>query len=1254
MGGWPRSVVLRVAGVMLAAGMGMCDAAAQVAAVSYEDVRFQRYGVEDGLSQTSAVSMLQDEAGYVWIGTQDGLNRFDGYEFRVYRNDPRDPGSVPDNNVPILERASEGGFWLGTLTSGVGRYLPAQDRFERHVADGRPGSLLSNVVTALHEDAQGRLWVAGSGGELQWLAKGSDRFESVAPDVSAQVGPITSILPLGKDVLLGAQSGLWLMSRDGRRVRRWSEGQGVPVETLELAPKGGGVWVGTRTEGLLHFDLEGRRLQQWRRAEGLPDEQVRDLQFDDRGQLWIATFDGLARLDAADAPMRVWLFGAGLAGTLASSRIHSLMLDRDGLLWAGTWLNGVSVHVPATRSFGEIQVKEAGARGSFSTAVTAVHVDADGTFWLGAVERMGLVHYDLRRGLLAQFSHDPADPRSLPSPRITHVVRDRRGRLWVASSGGLARLDGNRFTVFRHDPADPDGLPHNSLRRLYVDRAGTLWVGTFDGKLASLCETCTKFRRYTLMAAGVRTAGGAGVEAIFEDSRGNFWAGGLLGGLLRIDRATGRIERFRADIHRPGAISHDTVTAIVEDRRGRLWVGTQGGGVNRVDMDAQGRPYFSAYGIQEGLATNAVGGIVEDAAGNLWISTTEGISRLDPQTGRIANFGASTGTQLLGYFVGDFSAVPDGRIAFGGMRGVTVFDPGRVQAMPAPWRVALTDLRLQRVDPQSPSSPRAVDVEGTRVLPPEGDDITLGFSALSFADPDSLQYAYRLEGVNDTWVNVDARHRVASYNNLPPGRYVFRARARTPGGEWGQELALPIRLLPPWWRTAWAKTLYVLVALLTGLGLAWAVRARLVERERARRQIADSEARLKLALWGTGDELWDWDLNRMTVRRQNPLDSMDFDETERVEDASVLSSNVHPDDRGLFDQALADHVAGHEEFIDVSYRVRDRYGQWRWRLSRGRVVRRNAAGQPMRIVGTNSDITGLKENEVELARVNAELESRVQRRTEALHATNESLRHTIDELQQAQQQLVEAEKMAALGGLVAGVAHEINTPLGVGVTAASHLEMETRKLGRLIDAQALDPATLEHFRHVATESSQLILRNLQRADRMVKSFRQVAVDQSNEEIRRIELRSYLDEVLISLQPTLRQHRHRVEVACDEPVHVETYPGAIYQIVANLVMNSLTHGYAGRDQGCMRIRLGVEDGQVVLDYRDDGAGMTEDACRRVFDPFFTTRRGSGGSGLGMHIAWNLATQLLGGSIVCEYMPGQGAHFVLRFPVQPRKA
>ncbi|GAB3383833.1 hypothetical protein GCM10027432_14270 [Lysobacter fragariae] len=1228
------------------------------AEVSVEDVRFQRYGVEDGLSQASVKAIMQDAQGYVWIGTQDGLNRFDGYEFLTYRNDPQDPGSLPDNHIQALEPSRRGGFWVGTLAGGVARFVPGQGSFIRYSADSRPGALASDGISTLREAPDGTLWVALASGQLQAKRAGSESFESVPDTITERLGVVTSIEPIGDELMLGSVTGLWLLHKDGKQVRRWTHDDGpAEIEAIETTPDGDDVWVGTHGTGLYRFDRAGRQLGHWDMADGLPDPWVRDLQFDADGQLWIATFDGLARLDRPDARFRVWRFGAGLAGTLASSRVHSLMLDRDGLVWIGTWLNGFSLYVPATRTFAEIQVKAQGARGGYGIAVWSVDVGEDGSVWLGVAESMGLVHYDLRTGAVQQFQGDPGNPRALPDRRVAHTVHDALGRRWVGTGNGLARREGDHFVTYAHDPDDPTSLPDNKIRRLFEDRGGTLWVGTMSGDLAALCATCSRFKRYPIMDKSIvrRTGGDAAIEMMYADRKGQLWIGGILDGLRRLDPRTGKVDVFPGKPGVPGALSHDTVTAIVEDLRGRLWVGTQGGGLNLMEFDAAGRAHFTSFGVHEGLPSNAIGGIEVDDEGKLWISTTVGVSHFDPDTRRFTNYGPSAGAQVTGYFIGAFGKLPDGRILFGGMRGVTMFDPHQVRAFPAPRRVVVTDFRLLGGKGRALRGVAAHGKNGEGwILPPDSDDISVSFSALNYADPDGLVYAYRMVGIDDAWIDVDARRRVASYNDLPAGDYTFQARARRPDGKWGDTLSIPIRRTPHWWETGWAIAAYVLIALLVLAGIVLAVRQRLAERERAQREIADSEQRLKLALWGTGDELWDWDLAHDRLRRQNPLDEPDSIGEERIESVSQLREAVHPDDRTLFDDALASHMIGDQEFIDVSYRVRDHAGYWRWRLSRGRVVARDAGGQPLRIVGTNSDITGLKENEVELARVNTELESRVHQRTEALYSSNENLRHTIDELRQTQQQLVDAEKMAALGNLVAGVAHEINTPLGVGVTAASHLEGEARKLGRRIDEGTLDRPALDQFRQMATESSQLILRNLQRADRMVKSFRQVAVDQSSEEIRRFDLRTYVDEILLSLQPSLRQQRHTVSVVCPQPIEVETYPGAIYQIVANLMMNSVMHGFAGRDNGQMRLSLTVEDGIVVVDYRDNGAGLSDEARRHVFEPFFTTRRGSGGSGLGMHITWNLATQLLGGSISCEETHGEGARFVLRFPLKVRRS
>lgn len=445
---------------------------------------------------------------------------------------------------------------------------------------------------------------------------------------------------------------------------------------------------------------------------------------------------------------------------------------------------------------------------------------------------------------------------------------------------------------------------------------------------------------------------------------------------------------------------------------------------------------------------------------------------------------------------------------------------------------------------------------------------------------------------------------------------------------------------------AWVAVVLLLVATVVGL---WVGR----QRERAR-QAADHEhssLRLKLVLWSTGDELWEMDLAADTLSRSNPLKHLQASSHDLVTRASAMRALVHPDDRDAFNQAMVQHFKGETEFFDIVYRAPDLAGQWRWLRSRGRVVERQNDGQALRMVGTTSDVTEFKDHELELDELNHELESRVEQRTEALDRSNRELQDAIVELQQAQDQLVHSEKMAALGGLVAGVAHEINTPLGIGVTAASHLEQETRRLGQQIEDGSLSRESLDQFRQMATESAQLILRNLMRADKLVRSFKQVAVDQSSEERRRIDLGVYLQEVQTSLLPAMKKSSHRMEVECPTALVVDTYPGAIYQVVANLVMNSLLHGFRERHDGLIRLLARREGDEIVMVYRDDGVGMDEDTCRRVFEPFFTTRRGEGGSGLGMHIVWNLATNLLGGSLQCESTPGKGVRFELRFPVSP---
>ncbi len=347
---------------------------------------------------------------------------------------------------------------------------------------------------------------------------------------------------------------------------------------------------------------------------------------------------------------------------------------------------------------------------------------------------------------------------------------------------------------------------------------------------------------------------------------------------------------------------------------------------------------------------------------------------------------------------------------------------------------------------------------------------------------------------------------------------------------------------------------------------------------------------------------------------------------------------IHPDDIRQVRTAIGEAVDAGRAYAH-EYRIVAADGAVKWVCEQGVGVA-DESGGTVALEGFISDITDRVEAERTIRELNGDLERRVAERTR--------------DLEEAQEQLIASEKMAALGGLVAGLAHEINTPLGVGLTAASHLGERVRDMRRLLDRGGLKRADLDALLADGEDAAGMIVANLSRAADLVQSFKRVSVDQCSEERRAFDLGAYLSEIVASLRPQYRRRPLRIVVDCPPGVVVDSLPGAVAQIVTNLVQNSLLHAYAPGDEGTIRIAAGASGDDVELTYADDGRGMDDAVRRRVFDPFFTTRRGEGGSGLGMHIVYNLVTGALGGSISCASRPGEGATFRMTFPRRPAPA
>ena len=310
----------------------------------------------------------------------------------------------------------------------------------------------------------------------------------------------------------------------------------------------------------------------------------------------------------------------------------------------------------------------------------------------------------------------------------------------------------------------------------------------------------------------------------------------------------------------------------------------------------------------------------------------------------------------------------------------------------------------------------------------------------------------------------------------------------------------------------------------------------------------------------------------------------------------------------------------------------------------------DARGRFMAAIVAFLDVTELRDTQDQLEALNHTLEEMVSARTRELSESNEALQVTIDNLRRAQDQLIQSEKMASLGGLVAGVAHEINTPVGVGVTAASFLKEKTEALAKLYQTQAMRKSDLETYLENARQSSGILLSNLERASNLIKSFKMISVDQSTDLRRRFKLREYFEELFVSLHPPDKKVRVSVAVEGDPGLEITSYPGTFSQVVTNLFMNSCHHGFEGRTEGRVGLLFWTDDRRLLVRYRDNGKGMDESTLRRIYEPFFTTRRDLGGTGLGMNIVFNLVTQKLGGTINATSSPGQGTEFFLDLPLE----
>jgi signal transduction histidine kinase/ligand-binding sensor domain-containing protein/DNA-binding NarL/FixJ family response regulator/HPt (histidine-containing phosphotransfer) domain-containing protein len=803
----------------------------------------------EGLPQGSVNATLQDSQGFIWLGTQDGLVRFDGHELVRYAYSREARSGLPGNFIYQIVEDAQHDLWIAVKDAGIARWNRASDTFTVYRHDPRnAGSLASDSVRALLIDTRGRVWIGTIGAGVDVLDSRSGRIEHLRHEPARADSLIddhvrTLSLDRAGNVWIGTEAGLdeWSPGHPGfnhfRHTREDPRSLSSNQISRVLEDRSGELWVATFDAGLDRLDRDGRVVQVFRHDAGQPgslsNDDVRALLEDQAGRLWVGTAGGLDLLDRATGQFSHYRHDPSDSESLPDSFIMSLYQDATGLIWIGTESGGVSRWNPRAWELG-------GHRPDWLVGkFVAAFADApDSKVWIASLGG-GLVQFDPDTGKTVDLGTLLGRRLTIDKGRVMSLREDQRGNLWIGTfADGLKRLDRNgQLESFAAKPGDPHGLAAAGIMTLFEARDGRIWIGTFGGG-ANVLDPATGLVEQLPYGSAVQGAVSApNVIAIAEDSQGNFWIG-TDGGGLDLARGDGTVVKvFRHDPNDPSSLPADTVWSIAVDAHDTVWVGTNGGGLARVDGSpaAPGKIRFHVLAREEGLSSDTIYGVLPDASGRIWLSGNAGLMRLDPETGAVKTFHREDGLQGEEFDTEAYHRLRDGRLCFGGPGGFNIFDPLKLSGNRPPPRLALTGVEVLGV-PAPSATPYWL--RNRIALDYRASIVSLDIGVLDFAAPSQNRLAYRMSGLTDRWIDLGNQHRI-TLTNLDSGDHVLEVRGANSDSVWTPvPLRLTLHRSPAPWRSPWAYGIYALAAL--------ALLARRLYRQRLRfRRIVEEQQRLE-------------------------------------------------------------------------------------------------------------------------------------------------------------------------------------------------------------------------------------------------------------------------------------------------------------------------------------------------------------------------------------------------------------------------
>lgn len=805
------------------------------------DVAFNHKFFEEGLSQSIVKCILQDKIGFMYFGTEDGLNIYDGYSFNVFRKQSDDENSLSYNDITTMCEDDSGRIWIGTFNSGANLFIPKKKKFIRFYFNYRDSNSLSNDnINAIINDKEGNIWIGTDNG-LNEIKKSKENNLKFTIKRGIQESKQKTILSTDKILAL-------------------------------LCDKNGNLWVGTQN-GLYKFSrendneysLSNKFLQDAKNNIWITDNNVKCIFEDSEGNIWVGTDNGLNKISnekflgsnykitkyfyspseidqiannditaiCEDASGLIWIGtnGAGINifdkkrnnfysyqydplddRSISANEIRSLFLDRSGILWIGTYGGGLNKVSRGTGQFYHYKYRANDPNTLSHSIIWSFYQDKDSILWIGT--HNGLDRLNRKTNTYRHFFHSPT--QNSPSNNVVRVIAPvGQNKLMIGTNGGgIDELDikTGKFKNWSHNPNNENSLNLNEIRAIYKDKAGIIWIGTYGKGMDRYDPISNSFKHYYNIPGDTNSLSQDYVRVIVEDNKGYLWIGTEGGGLNRFDKKKEQFVRFRQQPKNPKSISSDYIFSILIDSKSNMWLGTYGGGLDKFNPETGG---CKNYTVNDGLPSNSIYGILEDKNGFYWMSTNNGLSRFNPTTEKFKNYNAKEGLQNNEFNGGSYYKTDSGELLFGGINGFNAFYPENIKDNSYVPPVVITSFKKfnEEVNFKEPlTSIKEIELSYSDNV------FSFEFAALDFSSPEKNNYAYKLEGVDKDWVYVNADKRYAAYTTLSPGKYIFLVKGSNSDGLWNQQTSqIIITIIPPFWQRAW----FIILVFLLIVGIAF-------------------------------------------------------------------------------------------------------------------------------------------------------------------------------------------------------------------------------------------------------------------------------------------------------------------------------------------------------------------------------------------------------------------------------------------------